>query len=451
MKPVMDDIAKLAASLGKTVAFPGRLRVFGGRGLAGVHLTDWPDSDDGTALAAACGAAWAEAGRGGRVLVVVGPEALAEELGRDAAALAVRLGLGNLVAALVDGGADGGEAVALGLTAAGWERLAKGRNKRTGPVFTVLSASTKAKPQSQDKPPLRREWQPVNLPTLPRGGLPPWPIDDAVPAHAATGDWLAWLAQREPRLLVADAAAPWRDQPDDEAKLLALAHLASEGRRVCWRLPPGTDLSRWLPRLGDLGRRGLALKLLCAAADLPGAQRWADQQGWWVMAPAEAREAAVVLAQTLDNEDGAVIGLPTEINRRIPAFGADQAYCPGSARVLAEGAALTLVSDHRTAGAALAARARLHAAGIEAGVLHCTSLSPLPAPALEAAAARGPLIVADDGGGLGLAVATAVTEVPCPRVIAVGVEELDSAALVERVRKLLAAGWGDGGGQRKPG
>jgi len=131
-----------------------------------------------------------------------------------------------------------------------------------------------------------------------------------------------------------------------------------------------------------------------------------------------------------------------EVDPRIPALGADQAYCPGSARVLAEGAALTLISDHRTAGGALAARARLHAAGIEAGVLHCTSLSPLPAPVLEAAAGHGPLVVADDGGGLGLAVATAVTEVPCPLVVAVGAKELDSAALVERVRKLLVAGVG---------
>ncbi len=410
-------IAALLVELGRGVAFPARVRLFCDQRLAGplpralATRCEWPGAAGGMLLAAAAGAAWAEGQRGGRVLVVAPQAALAEGLWWEAAALCAHLALDALALLLV----DGQEQDRLRLAASGW-RLPTAGGQRAGPGPLLLpmpaplpaaaagTASFAAPPASPAPAGLRGAWPPVHLSSLPPGGVAPWPVAGGTQAEENDGA-LRWLAGREARVLIAHQVPPWREAPASAATLLALAQLAGEGLRVCWRLPPGA-LGAWTAVLAEAGRRGVALKLLVAASGLPALARLNALDGWWVVAPADAREGAAVLAQVLDSEDAVLIA-EAEPQPGLPPWPAGEPYLPGSGRQLAAGAAVTLVCESRSAALALAAHGRLAALGIAAGVLQCTSLLPLPRAQLMDCAARAALVVVGCGalaGGLGEAV-----------------------------------------------
>ena len=413
---------------GHDVAFPARARLFCDQRLFGVLPADlrgrceWLGASGALLLAAACGAAVAEEQRGGRVTVIVPASALTDPALMVAANMAVRLHVTVLTLVVVTNDA----ALITPLIDLGWRRGG------AGPVVMTFAPL-----EGASLPPMipkRQEWQPVHLRTLLPGTLPPWPVDSASLPPAAASDWLAWLAIREPDVVVANLAAGWREQPPGPTLLCALAQLAGEGRRVCWRLPSGTDLRPWLAAMQDVGRRGLAIKLLINANDLPPRPHLAPLAGWWILVPADTNEAAAMMAHALDSEDPVVIGLTPTIPVMLPPWPAKQAYHPGRGRWLKHGAAATLVCDQRTLSVTAAAVVILGNEGVQLGVLLCTSVLPLPVADLDRAGS-GPLMAC--GNDLGVALASAMTD----RDVRVHiVENVRSAeVIVTAVRKIIGA------------
>lgn len=380
----MSDIADQLVRLGEGIAFPARLRVFASAGAArrlppGLE-GEWTWATTADRFAAACGAAWAEARRGGRVALLPGVPA-DDPAGDGARALAGRLGLGNLHhLALGDPRADDGE---------------------------------------DEWPVLRREWQPVRLSSLPMGGLPPWPADGDGRAMEA------WLAEREPRLFLAHARPGWAQAEPGPALCVALGQLAAEGLRVLWRVPAGAPLGGWGAALAELGRRGLGLKLLVAGPLPPTLVARLD--GWWVWSPADAGELAAVLANVLDHEEPSLVVLPSPA-AGIPPWPAQHAAVAGDGRELLAGGGLTVVADGWRAGRALALAGALR----DAGAFACTSVRPLPVAQLAALAARGPLAVLDEE--LAAAIASAIASVGGARVLALPGGDQDLESLLARVR-----------------
>ncbi len=416
------------STYGQDVAFPARARLFCDQRLLGVLPADlrgrceWLGASGALLLAAACGAAVAEEPRGGRVTVVVPASALTDPALMVAANMAVRLHVTVLTLVVVTNDST----LITPLIDLGWRRAG------AGPV-----AMTFAPLDGASLPPMtkkRQEWQPVHLRTLLPGTLPPWPVDGASLPPAAASDWLAWLAIREPDVVVANLAAGWREQPPGPTLLCALAQLAGEGRRVCWRLPSGTDLHPWLEAMQEVGRRGLAIKLLINANDLPPRPHLAPLTGWWILVPADTNEAAAMMAHALDSEDPVVIGLPPTIPVMLPPWPAKQAYHPGRGRWLKHGAAATLVCDQRTLSVTAAAAVILGNEGVQLGVLLCTSVLPLPIGDLDRAGS-GPLMAC--GNDLGIALASAMTDrdVHVHIVGNVGSAEV----IVTAVRKIIGA------------
>lgn len=380
----MSDITAQFARLAEGIAFPARLRVFAADSWAGLIPAgverEWPHAGPDVMLAAACGAAWAEARRGGRVAVVMNDVALRDPRGAEARKLVERLGLGNLHV-LVAG------------------RPPTGDDEAGCPV-------------------LRREWQPVRLASLPMGGLPPWPVDGDGRAMEA------WLGEREPRLFLAHAQPGWAEIAPGPALCAALGQLAAEGLRVVWRVPAGAHLGDCGAALADLGRRGLGLKLI-VAEPLPAALL-ATLVGWWVWSPADAGELAAVLANVLDHEEPSLVVLPAA-SADVAPWPATQAVVAGDGRELLAGGTLTVVADGHRAGPAL----RLAHAVSHAGAFACTTLHPLPVAQLLTLAARGPLAVL--GEDLALAIMAALAPSGDGRVIALPADG-DLASLMERLR-----------------
>lgn len=421
-----EPLIPFLTTFGKDAVFPARSRLFCDQRLIGALPADqrgrceWMGAGGALLLAVACGAAAVESPRGGAVAVALPASALKDPQLLAAAALAVRMHLTALTLVMV-----GCEASSLApLVDLGWRREGAGPLVRSCPSLDVA-----ALPPSTD---LRREWPPVNLRTLLPGALPPWPVDVTSLPPAAASDWLAWLATREPDLVVANLASGWRDQVPGPAVLCALAQLAGEGRRVCWRLPSGIDLKQWLEALQQIGRRGLGLKLLVNANDLPSRPHLAPLVGWWVLVPADTREAAAMLAYALSSEDPMLIGLPPTIPLVLPAWSEQQAYHPGHGRWLVHGGVATLVCDHRTLSVAGAAVGLLSDQGQRAGLLLCTSLLPLPVGDLDLAG-PGPLVAC--GSDLGIALASAMTDRDVHVDIATDVSS--ATAVVAAVRKAL--------------
>jgi hypothetical protein len=262
--------------------------------------------------------------------------------------------------------------------------------------------------------------------------LPPWPVDSTSLPPAAASDWLAWLASREPDLVVANLANGWREQPPGPVLACALAQLAGEGRRVCWRLPSNTDLKPWLDALQQVGRRGLPLKLLISASDLPARPNLATLVGWWVLVPADTAEAAAMFTYALECEEPVIIGLVPGIPVALPSWPARQAYHPGRGRWLSSGGLATLVCDQRTLPVVAAAAMALAQASLPVGVLLCSSVLPVPVGDLDHAG-PGPLIAC--GSDLGIALASAMTDRDVHVDIATDVGSAD--AVVATVRRLL--------------
>lgn len=422
-----EPLIPFLTTFGSDAVFPARARLFCDQRLIGALPADlrgrceWMGAVGGLLLAVACGAAMVETQRGGSVVVALPAFVFKEPLLMAAAALAVRLRLTALTLVVV--GSD--EAGLAPLVDLGWRRDGAGPLVRPCPPLEAA-----ALPPSTD---LRREWPPVNLRTLLPGALPPWPIDATSLPPAAASDWLAWLSAREPELVVANLAAGWRDQVPGPAVLCALAQLAGEGRRVCWRLPSGIDLKPWLEALQQIGRRGFGLKLLMNANDLPPRPHLAPLVGWWVLVPADTREAAAMLAYALSCEDPVLIGLPATIPVPLPVWGEQQAYHPGHGRWLVHGGVATLVCDHRTLPVAGEAVTDLAGEGQRVGLLLCTSVLPLPVGDLDLAG-PGPLVAC--GSDLGIALASAMTDRDVHVDIATDVGS--PAAIVAAVRKAIA-------------
>ncbi len=422
-----EPLIPFLTTFGKDAVFPARSRLFCDQRLIGALPTElhgrceWMGAAGGMLLAAACGAAAVETQRGGSVVVAVPALACKDPLLMAAAALAVRLRLRALTLVVV--GSDPG--VLAPLITLGWSR------EGTGPLVNLSPplAAAYVSPAID----LRREWPPVNLRTLLPGALPPWPVDATSLPPAAASDWLAWLAAREPDVVVANLAAGWRDQVPGPAMLCALAQLAGEGRRVCWRLPSGINLKLWLDALQQIGRRGLGLKLLMNANDLPPRPHLAPLVGWWVLVPADTREAAAMLAFALSCEDPILIGLPQTIPLALPPWAEQQAYHPGHGRWLVHGGVATLVCDHRTLSVASAAAALLNNGGQRVGVLLCTSVLPLPVGDLDFAG-PGPFVAC--GSDLGIALASAMTDRDVHVDIATDISSAEAFATA--VRKAIA-------------
>jgi hypothetical protein len=403
-QPQDEDLSAFVAALDDARNFPAGVRLFCDQRLvAGLppHLhqrCEWPGAAGGLLLGAACGAAVAEEPRGGAVLVLVPPAALEDPLLRQAAVLATRVRATVLTLGIV-----GGDASSLALLREqDWRTGGAGPLVRIFPPFEPVSSSGAVPLLRQ-----RGEWQPVRLRTTQAGVLPPWPVDEMSVPLAACGDWLAWLSSREPDLVVANLAAPWREQPPGPVLLAALGQLAAEGRRVCWRIPTGTDLRPYFDVLHHIGRRGLPLKLLIAASDLPSRPSLASLVGWWVLVPTDAPEAAAMLAHALDTEDAVLIGLLPSVPVMLPPWPEQHAFVPGSGRWLRPGGDATLVCDHRTVAVAAAAATTLAHDGVQVGVLICTSLMPLPIGELDRVGS-GPVVAC--GHDLGVALASALTD-----------------------------------------
>jgi len=421
-----EPLSQFLSTLTPDVIFPGRARLFCDQRLIGALPADlrsrceWPGAAGALLLAAACGAGVVESTRGGSVVAVLPALALTEPHLIAAAILALRLHATALTVVMV--GADA--AVVAPFIELGWRREGAGPLVRQCAPIDAMSTPAAIE--------VRREWPPVHLRTLQAGMLPPWPVDAASLPPAAASDWLAWLASREPDLVVVNLAAGWREQVPGPALVCALAQLAGEGRRVCWRLPSGTDLRPWLDALHQVGRRGFPLKLLVNANDLPPRTSLAPLVGWWVLVPADTAEAAAMLAYALECEDPVIIGLVPTIPVVLPPWPPRQAYHPGRGRWLAHGSAATLVCDQRTLPVASTAASALASASLPVGVLLCTSVLPISVGDLDQRGA-GPLIAC--GSDLGIALASALTDHDVPVDIATDITSAD--ALVAAVRKMI--------------
>jgi transketolase len=131
--------------------------------------------------------------------------------------------------------------------------------------------------------------------------------------------------------------------------------------------------------------------------------------GMGVWAPADAGDVELAVAATLDADLPTYIRLP----RRMFAPGEGLAGTPAPLRWLRPRRALTLLSTGLASHWALEAADALAARGIEAGVLHCARLHPLPPLAKELAGVQALLVVEDHARFGGLAALVAQLELPC--------------------------------------
>jgi len=406
---------------GRDPVFPGRARIFGTvpPALAAAFALDavtaageWPGAGPGILAAAAVGAAYAERARGGRVLAVLPVHAAAgDALVAAAADLAEALALDQLAfAGIADGGGDqGNDAISSAFAAETgdatpdasatvtlWRpgqavRWFLADDVPSNPVLTLPVAGT------------RREWPPVHIHGLGPGGIPPWPIDATHDGRQAAESALSQVAAQNPALLRPHADAPWSTLVPDVAELHALAQVTGEGVRVAWLLPRGTPLRPWLGALSAIGRRGLGLKLLVDANDLPEVSALVALTTWWTLLPHDAHDTASAIAHALDHDDPVLIGLPpapAPTTTHPPTPPAPGAWTPGAGRWLAHGGAGTIVAAHATPVALALRQALLPQV---CGVLRCTSLMPLPVADLLDA--PRPLLVVEDAASRGLAAA----------------------------------------------
>jgi hypothetical protein len=277
--------------------FPGRSRIYG----AWAGATDHPDACDAEALALAVGAAAALAPGPGdepslTLTAVINPDPQWWEV----AALAGRLAPPGLVVA-VDADVDLGRLAALGWLTSPQPCLAE------RPLAVPAQPWVRRQLASS-----RRVWTPVDLPTLGRACLPPWPLADNPAAQADLA--LAWLGEREPALVLTTGNDPW---------LLAVAaERACHGQRSVWRVPPGTRLDPSL--LARIARLQMPLKVLLDPADAV-----ALPPGWWTAAARTAAEASAMLAWILGDESPWSLVLPIDEELTASTWPTGQAWVPG--------------------------------------------------------------------------------------------------------------------------
>lgn len=314
-------------------AFPGRARRIG----------PWPGSDGWTSLAeadaiwAAAALAHCEAGRGGWVLT-----ALSDPDPPCWAALSATAAAGPLALCAP---AD----LAEGLRSSGW-RLAEGPFHPPARATAWLVEGRLERCPKEPAPEPQR--QPVLLPSLGSGCLPPWPRSiEAGPLQTCI-DALGWLSAREPLLRVAASAS-----------IAASAALALEGRRSVHCLPAGARIDPDL--LAACRTVSAGVKIVLAVDDLPRPL----PPGWWVAAPADAEEVSACLAYLLGDEEPWILALPDATTSVPPWPGG--AWEPGRCRCLREGDGGTVVCSPRGVDEALAqSDGRM--------VVLCSSLAPFP-------------------------------------------------------------------------
>lgn len=133
-------------------------------------------------------------------------------------------------------------------------------------------------------------WPPVALTSLPRNGVPPFPLTDVSAAFD-------WLAEHEPHTLLIEASA----EESHPALVIAHAAIAGQGVRVCWRINGRPDWLALTPALMHIGGRQLPLQLL---VDEPPPT---PIPGWWIATPIDASATAAALTYHLLHEWPAII------------------------------------------------------------------------------------------------------------------------------------------------
>lgn len=148
-----------------------------------------------------------------------------------------------------------------------------------------------------------------------------------------------------------------------------------------------------------------------------------------VLAPADAAEARLALRYAHEVDGPVYVRLCRDAVPDVTA--PDAVYDPAVGVWLRRGRAATLVSTGVQSTRALAAAGRLAERGLDVGVLHVRALKPLPQDDLLEAARLGPIVTVEEHsvlGGLGGAVAEAVSERAPTRILRIGIADTFGAS-----------------------
>lgn len=148
-----------------------------------------------------------------------------------------------------------------------------------------------------------------------------------------------------------------------------------------------------------------------------------------VLAPADAAEARLALRYAHEVDGPVYVRLCRDAVPDVTA--PDAVYDPAVGVWLRRGGAATLVSTGVQSTRALAAAGRLAERGLDVGVLHVRALKPLPQDDLLEAARLGPIVTVEEHsvlGGLGGAVAEAVSERAPTRILRIGIADTFGAS-----------------------
>jgi transketolase len=157
--------------------------------------------------------------------------------------------------------------------------------------------------------------------------------------------------------------------------------------------------------IGPDGYSQMGLEDLALMRTLPGMQ---------VFQPSDETETKQIIAYLCAHKGPAYIRLTRQDLAPVHADG--WKFVPGKIDVLSTGNDVSIFGTGGTVQHAVAAKAKLAAAGIDAGVVNVASIKPLDVDGIQALAARVPTIVAVEDhnvlGGMGGAVAEAVASGP---------------------------------------
>ncbi|HJN28926.1 MAG TPA: transketolase C-terminal domain-containing protein [Candidatus Latescibacteria bacterium] len=149
--------------------------------------------------------------------------------------------------------------------------------------------------------------------------------------------------------------------------------------------------------------------------------------GMTVIAPADGVETRAAMLAA-NNHDGPVyMRFTRDPQPQIFSAADGDDFQIGKARVLREGGDISLITTGEQSVRALVAAQLLQAEGISALVLHVPTIKPLDVEAIVAAASTGCVVTGEDHtivGGLGSAVAEALSEHRPTRLIRMGIEDV---------------------------
>lgn len=179
---------------------------------------------------------------------------------------------------------------------------------------------------------------PVDLPWMPRSGLPPWPAVAEPLVQVAQA--VAWIEAQTPAVVTVVREA-W--SPIAAARAVDLART---GQRVLWCLPNGAGLDTAV--LEDLAAAGIPLKVVLPVTGLPPLV-----PGWWVVLTGDAGEVSAALAQHLRDEFPVLLAVVPSADTAQP-WPREQAWEPGQGRWLRRGDGPAITCTALDAAAALA-------------------------------------------------------------------------------------------------